>query len=91
VSAQGTASIPEYVEHKRRLMLRLMWPNGAALVYFSAEDPDFLRGGNFELCLIDELSSMKRQDLALGQDARYGMTFRLCVTLPRLDQGCRSR
>lgn len=55
---RGTAPLPEYVEHKRRLI----WPNGATLVYFSAEEPDSLRGGNFELCLIDELAAQRRQE-----------------------------
>src|SRR5690348_2652319 len=37
---------------------RLTWPNGAQAHLFSAEEPDRLRGPNFDLLWIDELCAM---------------------------------
>jgi phage terminase large subunit-like protein len=37
---------------------RVVWPNGAVARLFSAEEPDRLRGPNFDMLWIDELCSM---------------------------------
>src|SRR5690242_16202107 len=37
---------------------RLTWPNGAQAHLFSAEEPDRLRGPNFDLLWIDELCAI---------------------------------
>ena len=41
---------PRFVETRRKLV----WPNGAEALCFSAAEPEFLRGHEAELCLIDE-------------------------------------
>ncbi|MEQ9317433.1 MAG: terminase family protein, partial [Henriciella sp.] len=75
---------PPAYEVSRR---RLVWPNGAEAQIFSAEDPDSLRGPQFEAAWCDELAAWKR-----GHDVwdMLQMTLRLganprCVatTTPR--------
>ena len=41
---------------------KLEWPNGAIAHVYSAEDPDALRGPQFEAAWCDELAKWKRQD-----------------------------
>jgi len=45
---------PVWTETKRRLL----WSNGARATTYSAEEPEFLRGHEFELCLADEIAAM---------------------------------
>jgi phage terminase large subunit-like protein len=45
---------PTFTETKRKIV----WPNGAQALTFSALEPDSLRGPEFELVLIDELATM---------------------------------
>ena len=45
---------PRFVETRRKLV----WPNGAEALCFSAAEPEFLRGHEAELCLIDEWAAM---------------------------------
>jgi phage terminase large subunit-like protein len=45
---------PTFTETKRKIV----WPNGAQALTFSALEPDSLRGPEFELVLIDELAAM---------------------------------
>lgn len=47
---------PNYEVSRRRLV----WPNGAEAQVFSAEDPDSLRGPQFEAAWCDELAAWKR-------------------------------
>lgn len=53
----GRDARPRWVSTKRRLE----WPNGAICVFFSAEEPDSLRGPQCELCVIDEIGRMRYQ------------------------------
>lgn len=46
---------PEYQPSRRRLL----WPNGAVAITYSAEDPDQLRGPNIDGAWLDELAAMK--------------------------------
>ncbi|RVT85457.1 ATP-binding protein [Rhodobacteraceae bacterium CCMM004] len=62
---------------------RLVWPNGAIAVAFSAHEPDALRGPQFDAAWVDELAKWKK-----GQEAwdmlqfclRLGDDPRACVT-----------
>ncbi len=46
---------PRYEASRRRLT----WPNGAVAQVFSAEDPDSLRGPQFEACWADEIAKWR--------------------------------
>ncbi|MEO1037918.1 MAG: terminase family protein [Pseudomonadota bacterium] len=70
---------PSYCASRRRLE----WPNGAIAYAFSAEDPDSLRGPQFELAWADEFGAwryaqetldMLRLGLRLGSAPRMAMT-----------------
>ncbi|WP_282095651.1 DNA-packaging protein [Epibacterium ulvae] len=62
---------------------KLIWPNGAEAQAFSAQDPEALRGPQFDAAWADELAKWKK-----GQEAwdmlqfalRLGDTPRVCVT-----------
>jgi phage terminase large subunit-like protein len=41
---------------------RLTWPNGATALLFSSEDPDSLRGPQFEAAWLDELAKWKHDE-----------------------------
>ncbi|KAA2237233.1 DNA-packaging protein [Salinarimonas soli] len=49
---------PVFVAARRRVE----WPNGAVAFIFSAEDPDSLRGGQFEAAWGDELAKWRHPD-----------------------------
>lgn len=52
---------PAYQASRRRLV----WPDGAAALMFSAEDPDSLRGPEFDLAWGDELAAWARPGATL--------------------------
>ena len=54
---------PRFVETRRKLV----WPNGAEALCFSAAEPEFLRGHEAELCLIDEWAAMDYGAAVLDQ------------------------
>ena len=45
----------------------LVWPDDAIMIYYSAEDPDSLRGMNADTVVIDELAKAKKQDDVMEQ------------------------
>ncbi len=49
---------PEWLPSRRRLE----WPNGAVAMVFSAEDPEQLRGPQFDAAWCDELAKWKQPD-----------------------------
>lgn len=62
---------------------RLVWPNGAVAQAFSAQEPENLRGPQFDAAWVDELAKWKRADdawdmlqfaLRLGQHPRQVVT-----------------
>jgi phage terminase large subunit-like protein len=65
---------PEYEPSKRRVT----WPSGAQIALYSAEEPDALRGPNFDFVACDELASwgdrepwdMAQFGLRLGRDPK---------------------
>jgi hypothetical protein len=59
---------PLYEPSKRRLT----WPNGAIATLFSAEDPDALRGPQFDGAWCDETAAWKRQE-ATWDMLQFGM------------------
>jgi len=69
---------PRYEPSKRRLT----WPNGAVATTFSADEPERLRGPQFECAWIDELAAFRYpsavDNLLFG--LRLGDDPRLCVT-----------
>jgi phage terminase large subunit-like protein len=79
----GPAFRPEYEPSKRKIT----WPNGAAAYSFSSEEPDRLRGPQFDLAYCDELAAwtevqatwdMLMFGLRLGAHPRW-----LVTTTPR--------
>ena len=54
---------PELISTKSRLI----WPDGAKLTYFSAEDPEAIRGAGVDTVVIDELAKYKKQDKVMEQ------------------------
>lgn len=74
---------PSYEPSKRRLT----WPNGATATTFSAEDPDQLRGPQFDLAWSDELAKWRYAESAwdmLQFGLRLGTRPRqLVTTTPR--------
>lgn len=46
---------PKFYNSKRRLV----WKGGATLTYFSSEEPELLRGGQFDTLWIEELCALK--------------------------------
>ncbi len=62
---------------------KLIWPNGAEAQAFSAQDPDALRGPQFDAAWADELAKWKKGDQAwdmLQFALRLGEDPRVCVT-----------
>lgn len=59
---------PEYESSRRRLV----WPNGAVAQAFSAEDPDSLRGPQFDAAWCDEAAAWNR-DLATWDMLQLGL------------------
>ncbi len=74
---------PEYSVSRRRLV----WPNGAEAFAFSAEDPDSLRGPQFDLAWCDEVGAWARDEATwdmLSFALRLGDAPRvLATTTPR--------
>ena len=71
--------MPYYSPTKRTLV----WENGAEVQFFSAEEPERLRGPNFEMAWCDELAAWnKDQDTwdMLQMTLRIGSLPRICVT-----------
>ena len=70
---------PEWQATRRRLL----WPNGAVAQVFSAQEPESLRGPQFDAAWVDEISKWRK-----GQEAwdmlqfalRLGDDPRVCVT-----------
>ncbi|SMX36720.1 DNA-packaging protein [Maliponia aquimaris] len=61
----------------------LVWPNGAEAVLFSAQDPEALRGPQFDGAWVDEFAKWKRaRDVwdMLQFGLRLGASPRVCVT-----------
>ena len=56
---------PRFEASKRQLV----WPNGAIAQMFSAEDPDSLRGPQFDAAWCDELAQVARAGARLGHAA----------------------
>ena len=70
---------PKYVATRRTLV----WPNGAEAMVFSAQDPEALRGPQFDGAWADELAKWKKgQDVwdMLQFGLRLGEAPRVCVT-----------
>jgi len=71
-------NMPNYEPSKRRLT----WPNGAIATTFSSEEPERLRGPQFDACWADELAAWSRMEtwdmlmftLRLGMDPRCVIT-----------------
>lgn len=69
---------PEYIPSKRKLV----WPNGAQAFTYSADEPDQLRGPQFDAAWCDELAKwqyrMAWDNLLFG--LRLGINPRSCIT-----------
>ena len=76
---------PRYQPARRRLT----WPNGARATTFSADEPDRLRGPEFDTAWVDELAAFRHPEamdnLLFG--LRLGDDPRLCVTTTRRPVG----
>jgi phage terminase large subunit-like protein len=67
--------------------LRLEWPNGAVAMAFSADDPDSLRGPQFDAAWCDELAKWRYADAAFDM-LQFGLRLgkrprQLITTTPR--------
>jgi phage terminase large subunit-like protein len=92
VMVEGPAGI--LAAHPRRerpawspSLRRLTWPNGAVAHVFSAEDPDALRGPQFEAAWADELAKWRHAD-ATWDMLQFGLRLgahprQLVTTTPR--------
>lgn len=88
VMIEGPAGILSVHERHERpswspSLRRLEWPNGAVAQVFSAEDPDSLRGPQFEAAWADELAKWKHGEATwdmLQFGLRLGMHPRQMVT-----------
>ncbi len=74
---------PQFVSSRRRLE----WPNGAVAYAFSAEDPEQLRGPQFDAAWCDELAKWKHADLTFDM-LQFGLRLgqrprQLVTTTPR--------
>jgi len=83
VLASARGERPRHEKTRRRLV----WPNGAVAQLFSAEDPDSLRGPQFEAAWLDELAKWRHAErcfdmlqFALRLGAR---PLQLITTTPR--------
>lgn len=54
---------PTYVKSQRQLF----WPNGAVATFYSAENPEQLRGPQFDLAWIDELAKFEKDQAIWDQ------------------------
>ncbi|MEM9668815.1 MAG: terminase family protein [Pseudomonadota bacterium] len=79
----GESTAPDYQPSRRRLV----WPNGAEAFAFSAEEPNSLRGPQFDIAWCDEIAAwakgedtwnMLQMGLRLGDDPRA-----IATTTPR--------
>jgi phage terminase large subunit-like protein len=62
---------------------QLVWPNGSVAQFYSAEDPENLRGPQFEIAWCDETSRWRKADYVwtmLQLALRVGVTPQACVT-----------
>lgn len=66
-------------------LLRLTWPNGATVRSFSAEDPDALRGYQFDAAWSDELAAWRYPETwdQLQFALRIGGAHQIVTTTPR--------
>ncbi|MBY6115445.1 terminase family protein [Mameliella alba] len=70
---------PRFIQSRRTLI----WPNGAEATIFSAQDPEALRGPQFDGAWADELAKWKKaRDVwdMLQFGLRLGLSPRVCVT-----------
>ncbi len=77
--AMSRADRPRYEVSRRRLV----WENGAVAQAFSAEDPDSLRGPQFDLAWCDEVAAWAHPDAAwdtLQMGLRLGEMPQVCAT-----------
>ena len=79
LSVHGANEAPKWEPSRKRLE----WKNGAVAQCFSAEDPEALRGPQFEAAWCDELGKW-RQDQATWDMLQFGLRLgahpRICVT-----------
>jgi phage terminase large subunit-like protein len=79
----GRGPLPRWIPSKRRIE----WPNGSTCIFYSAEEPESLRGPQARLCLIDELARMRQQAEVFDQanmGLRLGPAPRMLIaTTPR--------
>lgn len=87
-------SPPDRRPHWKASERRLVWPNGAEAQAFSAQDPEGLRGPQFDAAWADELAKWKKAEecwdmlqfaLRLGEDPR------VCVTTTPRNVGALKR
>jgi phage terminase large subunit-like protein len=75
--------LPRWIPSKRRIE----WPNGATCIFYSAEEPESLRGPQCELVCIDEIGRMRQQAEVYDQanmGLRLGPAPRMLIaTTPR--------
>ena len=78
LSISDSRSKPEYIPSKRKLV----WPNGCQAFTYSADEPDQLRGPQFDAAWCDELAKwqyrMAWDNLLFG--LRLGTNPRSCIT-----------
>ncbi|MGU3492734.1 DNA-packaging protein [Xanthobacteraceae bacterium A53D] len=77
------AERPSYEATRRRLV----WPNGAVAQGFSAEDPESLRGPQFEAAWLDELAKWRRAEATFDM-LQFGLRLgdwprQMVTTTPR--------
>jgi len=79
LSIGAAADRPQYMSSRRKLI----WPNGAVGLVFSAEDPESLRGPQFEYAWADEFCAWAYPEAALS-NLRFGLRLgddpRLVIT-----------
>jgi phage terminase large subunit-like protein len=83
LSISPRAERPEWIASRKRLE----WPNGAIGQVFSAEEPDTLRGPQFEAAWCDELAKWRQAELAFDT-LQFGLRLgprprQLITTTPR--------
>jgi phage terminase large subunit-like protein len=81
MATAGAGERPRYEPSKRRLT----WPNGAVATAYSAEDPDSLRGPQFDAAWLDELAAWRYADAydQLQYGLRLGQARQIVTTTPR--------
>jgi phage terminase large subunit-like protein len=83
MKSAGRGPLPRWIPSKRRIE----WPSGATCIFYSAEEPESLRGPQCELCLIDEIGRMRQQAEVFDQanmGLRLGPAPRMLIaTTPR--------